>query len=165
MVLTTQQKATLKTFVDTTPALNSLHLAGNVAGLVAEMSKDADPAFTVWRTAVTKDEIYANGFDWPQVDNVTEPRWRIWTELFYGGDCNPSKPNVRAGISEVWTGTTAKVAVRDYVLGKCKRNASVFEKLFAAGTGSVAVPATLGTDADGEYIEGSPSYSTFEGLW
>jgi hypothetical protein len=65
---------------------------------------------------------------------------------------NPSKVNVRAGVSECWKGTASKVAVATAVFVHCKRPANIAEKLFASGAGSDASPATM-------TIEGSVSYN------
>lgn len=118
--------------------------------IAAYYNEPADPAYTVWRTSITKDEVYGNGFAWAQIDNVSDPRWRIWVELFDNDarSMNPSKPNVRAGVGEVWSGTAAKVAVGDYVLNKCKRTVTRAERLFATGTGSAVVPGTLGWEGN-----------------
>lgn len=97
----------------------------------------------VWVTAITKDEVYGNGFNWVAIDDVAEPKWRVWTELFSSGTMNPSKANVRAGIIEVWKGNAAKLAVQEYVLNKCKRFAKRAEQLYIVGTGTEISPATL----------------------
>lgn len=148
-MLTTEQKQILKADVLADSSFASLPHNGDGAYAVAAAYRlQAVPDFVVWRSAVTRDEIYANGFDWVQVDNVNELKWRVWTEMFYSGACNPSKPNVRAGIAEVWRGTAAKEAVQAYVLGKCKRLANRAERLFATGTGTTASPATMGFEGE-----------------
>lgn len=142
-MLTQSQLTTLKTamLAETDPELVSYRTNGQTSLIMDWYNGVAEPDFIIWRDAVTKDEIYANGFDWVQVDNVTEPKWRVWNEIFWSGAMNPSKPNVRAAIAEVWKGTSDKLAVQTYVLGKCKRPATRAEKLFAVGVGSVASPA------------------------
>ena len=108
-------------------------------------NEPASPAYTVWRTNVTQDEIMQNGFDWVQVDNLSVGKARIWEWLFDNGSTsiNPSKANVRAGIDEAWKGTAAMLAVRAAIYVHCKRAANRVERLFATGTGSDAVPGTL----------------------
>ena len=56
---------------------------------------------------------------------------------------DPSIAGVRAGITEAWKGTAGKVAVRDFVLGRCKRKVTRFERLYATGTGTEAAPGLL----------------------
>jgi hypothetical protein len=75
--------------------------AGRPWDVSTYLNVPADPEWTVWMTGVTKEEIYANGFNWVEVDNVTEPKWRVWNEIFWSGAMNPSKANVRAAIAEV----------------------------------------------------------------
>lgn len=105
----------------------------------------SNPAFTVWRTSVSQDEIMQNGFDWTRVDNLSVGKARVWEWLFDNGSTsiNPSKTNVRAGIDQTWVGTAADLAVRAAVYVHCKRQANRVERLFATGTGSDAVPGLL----------------------
>ena len=103
-------------------------------------------AFVVWKTAATQDELMQlAGFDWAQIDNLTAGQARIWEWLFANErrSIDASKAQVRAGISECWKGTAAKVAVATAVLNGCKRFASQVEKIFATGTGSDASPGVL----------------------
>jgi hypothetical protein len=76
---------------------------------------------------------------------------RIWDWLGRLGTINAAKVNVRAGIDAAWVGNAADLAVRAAVYVHCKRSATVLEKLFATGTGTDAVPATM-------VIEGSIGY-------
>lgn len=146
MSLTTEQRATLKAHILANQALGTWVQDRRDDLIAAHYNEPASPAFIVWRTSISKDEVYGNGFTWAQIDNVNEPRWRIWRELFDNDarTMNPSKANVRQGVAEVWTGTAAKELVRDYVFGKCKRTVNRAERLFATGTGTDATPGLLG---------------------
>lgn len=132
-----------KVFLDA-PA-TALLQAGDSAGLRTYLNATATPAYIVWRTSVSQDEIMLNGFDWARVDNLSIGKARIWEWLFNNNAkaFNPSKLNVRAGVDQTWVGTAADLAVRASVYGHCKRSASVAEKMLASGTGSDAVPATM----------------------
>ena len=147
--LTDQQKATLKAYILADPVLGPLTSGpGTDYGLIAQtLSANAAPAFIVWRTSITRDEIQNDdAFNWTLVDNLsTNSKYRIWEWMFdnSGQAINPSKANIRAGISATWIGTGALVAVATMTLNKCKRSANVVEKLFATGTGSDAVPAVM----------------------
>ena len=154
MALTTEQRATLKAFVEADPELSLVpHTYDGAFGIAISLAEIAAPDFIVWRTSVTQDEITQNGFDWSQADNLSVGQARIWEWLFdnSGSAMNPSKINVRAGVSECWKGTAAKVAVATAVFGHCKRPANILEKLLATGTGTDASPATMS-------VEGSLSY-------
>ena len=119
------------------------------------LNQTASPDFIVWKSVVGQDEIMQNGFDWVQVDNLSVGKARIWEWLFNNESrrLNPSKPNVRAGIDECWKGTAAMLAVRAAVYVHCKRKATVIEKLFATGTGTDAVPATMAIEGTIHYQE------------
>ena len=147
MALTTAQQQALKAYIDSVPELAALPNDSSSALIIAQaLQAEASPAFIVWRSSVTQDEIMLNGFDWVRVDNLTVGKARIW-EWMFGNDAgaiNPSKPNIRAGIDEVWKGTAADLAVRATVYTHCKRKANILEKVLATGTGSDASPATMG---------------------
>lgn len=145
-MLTTQQAATLKADILADPAFASVpHNNDGGLAIAAAYNQAATPAFIVWKTSVSQDEIMQNGFDWVQVDNLSVGKARIWEWLFENSErvINPSKPNVRAGIAECWKGTAAMLAVQAVVLGHCKRSATRAEKLFASGAGTDATPATM----------------------
>jgi len=152
--MTPAQLTTLRDYILSVPAWAALPVNSDTSYFIAdELRKEASPAFVVWRSSVTQDEIMQNGFDWVRVDNLSVGKARIWEWLFDNqlATLNPSKINVRAGIDECWKGTSADLAVRAAVYVHCKRNANVLEKLFATGTGTDASPATM-------VVEGSLSY-------
>lgn len=136
-MLTDQQYKALKADILADEALAGAVQSGDYAVIAAAYNQLADPAFIVWRTYVTQDEIMQTGFDWVRIDNLSVGKARIWEWLFANEtrSINPSKANVRAGIAEVWKGTQADLAVQAAVLGHCRRAATRFEKLFAAGDG------------------------------
>ena len=143
--MTPEQLSTLKAAILADPALAQWIIDYRDDLIRDYYNEPASPAYTVWRTNVTQDEIMQNGFDWVQVDNLSVGKARIWEWLFDNGSTsiNPSKANVRAGIDEVWKGTAAMLAVRAAIYVHCKRAANRVERLFATGTGSDAVPGTL----------------------
>lgn len=143
--MTPAQLLTLKTFINQNPTWAAMPVTQSAAVFIAdELNKEAAPAFVVWRTAVPLEEIMRNGMDWARVDNLSVGKARIWDWLGRLGTIDPSKPNIRVGIDSTWVGTAADLAVRASVYTHCKRNATIAEKLFATGTGSDAVPATMG---------------------
>lgn len=127
------------------PAAAFFQSPGDAAGLRGYLNATTSPAFIVWRTRVTQDEIMLNGFDWARVDNLSVGKARVW-EWIFDNDAkaiNPSKPNVRSGIDATWVGTSADLAVRAAVYGHCKRAATRAERMLAIGTGTEAVPAVM----------------------
>jgi len=152
MDLTTQQKQTLKAFILSDPVLSQFPTNSDGSYAIADLlNKPADPAFVVWKTDVSIDEIMRNGMDWARVDNLSVGKARIWDWLGRLGTINAAKVNVRAGIDAAWVGTAADLAVRAAVYTHCKRSATVLEKLFATGAGTDATPATM-------VIEGAIGY-------
>lgn len=153
MILTTQQQATLRADIQGDPVLSLLpHTADSAFEIAAAYSAIPSPAWIVWKTSTTRQEILQNGFDWTRLDNLSVGKARIWSDIFVNGELNASKLNVRAGIEAVWVGTAADLAVRATVYGHCKRAANRIEKLMSTGTGSYASPATM-------TVEGNLSYN------
>jgi hypothetical protein len=148
--MTPEQLATLKADILADPAFNGLPMTSGGAEVIKEAYNQIVPAFIVWRSNVTQDEIMQNGFDWTRVDNLSVGKSRIWEWMFknLSVSINPSKPNVRAGIDATWVGTTADLNVRAAVYTHCKRSANRVEKLFATGTGTDVSPATMGFEGN-----------------
>ena len=146
MALTTEQLHVFRAalLAETDPDLVFRRDNGQ-AGRVAEWYNQVGTnAPIVWKTSLQLEEITSNGFDWVRVDNLSVGKARIW-EWMFGAESksiNPSKPNIRAGIAEVWKGTAADLAVQATVLNHCKRPATRIEALYAAGSGTMAAPAT-----------------------
>jgi len=148
-MLTTEQKATLKSFVEGNATLNQIpHSYDGAFALADALTVDVSPAFIVWRTSVSAEEIMSNGFVWTAVDALTVGKARIWDWMTRYGTINPSKVNVRQGMADAFG---AASAMATGIMPHLKRNANLLEKLFATGTGTTASPATM-------VIEGSLSY-------
>src|SRR5574343_377935 len=144
-MLTTEQKATLKAYILSVPELAAQPMNSDGAFAIADvLNQPAAPAFVVWKSSVTQDEIMQNGLDWTRVDNLSVGKARIWDWMTKLGTFDASKANIRQGIDAVWGGTTADLAVRAMVYAHCKRSATRIEKLLATGTGTDASPATMG---------------------
>ena len=157
-MLTIEQAATLKAYILADPVLSAFPLNSDGSYAIADLlNKPAEPAFIVWKTDVSIDEIMRNGMDWARVDNLSVGKARIWDWLGRLGVINAAKTNVRAGIDAAWVGTAADLAVRAAIYVHCKRSATVLEKLFATGAGTDAVPATM-------VIEGAISYQTVDAV-
>ena len=147
MALTTEQLHVFRAalLAETDPDLVFRRDNGQ-AGRVAEWYNQVGAnAPIVWKTSLQLKEITSNGFDWVRVDNLSVGKARIWEWMFGSEDksINPSKPNIRAGIAEVWKGTAADLAVQATVLNHCKRPATRIEALYATGSGTTEAPATL----------------------
>ena len=147
MNLTPEQILTLRTFINADPILNTYpHTGAGAFEIGILLSAEASPAYVVWNHEVFWDEIMENGLDWTLVDNLTVGKARIWEWLFRNetNSINAGRANVRAGIDECWKGTAAMLAQRDTIYTHLKRNATLFEKAFATGNGTILSPSTLG---------------------
>lgn len=108
-------------------------------------NQPSETPFFVWRSAVTRAEIMQNGFNWTRVDNASVGKARIWEWLFLDGPINPSKPNIRDGINEAWTGTAVELqAHRLAIFGHCQKQATRAERLFAGAGGTTTTNAGVG---------------------
>lgn len=161
MALTPQQLAALKADVlanaDTLEAYNN----GNLQLLADLYSAPATPAFKVWRTSVSRAEIYnktsdeSTNWNWTFYKNQNATEQNAWVQMFMGDQADFSRANLRAGIAVIFT--SASVANATHALAIGKRSANRVEKLFATGAGSTASPATM-------VIQGSLSYTVFINL-
>lgn len=146
MALTTQQLQQLKAAIEADPALAAIpNTPDGAFAVAAELNKPAAPAFIVWRGNMPVSEIEQNGFAWSQLDSVPAAKYRIWERLTSSGFINPSKPNVRQGISDFCRDQSDAVltTLRDSILPHLKRQATRAEALFATGTGTDVNPGTL----------------------
>ena len=151
-----QQLQALKAAILADPVMSQLPANSDGSYAIADLlNKPAVPAFIVWKTDVSIDEIMRNGMDWARVDNLSVGKARIWDWLGRLGAINAAKTNVRAGIDAAWVGTAADLAVRAAIYVHCKRSATVLEKIFATGTGTDASPATM-------VVEETISYQTVD---
>lgn len=145
--LTPAQLSTLRTDIlaDQALAPKCVPYGDGPFDIAAAYNLPASPSYIVWRTRVSRDDVTGDGFDWTQVDNLTTGQARIWELIFatQTGTISFAEPGKRAGISETWKGTAAKVAVATFILDKAKRSATRAERVLATGTGTQAVPGTM----------------------
>lgn len=156
MALKPAQQTALGDFIAADPTLSAIPNSNDGAyALASLLNLPASPAFVIWRSAVTLDEITQDTFDWARVDNLSVGKARIWEWMFTNANrvINPSRRNVRAGIDAAWVGTAADLAVRAAVYARCKRSATLAEKILATGVGSDASPATAGFEGNVTYFE------------
>lgn len=149
MSLTPAQLLILKNAIENDVELNAHpNNSDGAFAIAATLNTVATPDWIVWRTNVTRKEILQNGFDWTRLDNLSVGKARVWNDIFVDGQLNPSKANVRAGIESIWVGTAQDLAVRAAVYVHCKAKATRIQKLLSTGTGTDAVPATMGEGID-----------------
>lgn len=157
MALTAAQQTTLKT--DITSAANAAALGAFIAAsdwpsVAIFYNGVAVPDFWVWRSFVSQTEyvsttsVDGTTWSWPQYITRSQGERDGWREMFADArGVNPSLVNVRQAVADIFSGVgAAPVAQRTHLLTISRRKASLFEKLFATGTGLVSSPALMGLE-------------------
>ncbi len=111
----------------------------------------AAPEFWVWRTAISKAEIYGNvsqdatTWSWSDYAGAVGEH-KVWDELFSFGEnqtMDPSSANNRSGVLTVFPDQGQQTAPnRQHIESLARERATNIEKLFATGVGSTGSPAT-----------------------
>lgn len=164
-MLTSSQLATLRTAILADPVLAAIPQTPDGAFAVAEaFNLVAAPDFWVWRTAVSRSDIYnsvsadATNWNWTTYKNQSVAEQNAWTQMFMGDQANFAQDNVRAGIEAIFTGSAQATLQKNHCLAVGRRKASRAEKLFAVGPGSVGTPAKM-------TFEGSLTYQDVLNAW
>lgn len=105
----------------------------------------ANPDFYVWRSNVSTAEV-RDVLVWAEYDALSVSKQNAFEFLCSNGIINPSRVNVRQGISSIF-GSPQQSQTRDALINIGRRLATRAEKLFA----------------DGDGTEGSPAIMVFEG--
>ena len=154
--LTQPQLVTLKAHIDGDPALAAQpnNSDGNTA-IAAAMNLAASPAFTVWKTNVPTVRV-GEAFNAGELAGLTSlNHTRLQTLAIYlTAGVNPSLASIRSFFDDIFSGAGG-TNTRASLLVLWKRLATRSEKLFATGTGSDAVPATMA-------VEGALTYRDVE---
>lgn len=182
MNLTTQQKATLKAFIEANPAWAALTPGGDSAfAIAAGLNALASPNFFVWRTAVPSDDIF-NAVVWANftpgtgsgagaMGNADYTKWclacqgkQISAQIILQGRTTPlnaANINVRGGLQDALQNVPsgASGALQDAgwaaVRNVMARPATVVEKQFADTTAADGSTRALSATM---VVEGSISF-------
>lgn len=150
--LTSQQLATVKADIAANQDLASAQGSDAVAELY---NAEASPPYWVWRTDVSRADIYTSQNDlavsgaqtgfwsWTTYKGQSVTEQNAWVQMFMGDRADFSKANLRAGVAAIFTGTAAATAQANHCLAIGRRKATRLEKLLATGTGSTASPAVM----------------------
>lgn len=152
MALTSAQLATLNAAINGNQTWAAYpQTSDGYTDLAATLNKTAAPAFIVWKSSVGIRETGQafNGAEWAGMTTANHTRLQTVAQYLADG-YNAAKADVRAMFNDIWSGAGG-ANTRTALLALWKRSATEAEKLLASGTGSDAVPATLG-------YEGSISY-------
>ena len=154
-MLTTEQKATLKAFVEADPTLSLIPKTYDGAYALAEALKvAASPVFTVWRTDVPAGEI-GNAWSGADIDGMSAlnmQRLQLLLASSPDGTFNMSRIDRRTGFLNPF-GTNVNNSSRVAMNVVFRRLANVLEKLFSTGTGSDATPAVMTVEGGLSYQE------------
>lgn len=142
--LTGPQLVTLKAHIDADPVIAAWpnNSDGNTE-IAKALNLNASPSFTVWKTMVPIVHVGRafNASELAGLTTVNLTRLQTLAQYLAGG-LNPSDANVRAFFDDIFSGAGG-TNTRASLLTLWKRLATRAEKLYATGTGSDAVPATL----------------------
>lgn len=146
----TTQLATLKAAIaaETDSAFVANRQAG-ATGAMADFYNTDAVGYWVWRTNVQRAEIYhstspdATTWNWTTYKQQSVTEQGAWVQMFMGDFANFSLPNLRAGVSAIFTGSAPQVAQATHVLSVGRRLATRGEKLYASGAGTTANPSTM----------------------
>lgn len=142
--MTPAQLDILKTAIQADPVLAALpQTDGTAQTIAASFNQPEAPAFIVWKTIVSITVIGDNLVATELAGLTTLNATRLQTiALFSGTGVNPSLADRRAFFDDVFSGAGGALT-RAKLLVLWKRSATRAEKLYAQGTGSDLVPATL----------------------
>lgn len=154
MALTQSQLQTLKADIAADPILNAKPQTSDGAQDIANAYNiDASPAWTVWKTNVSINEV-GKKFNGTELAGLTTGNQsRLQTLAVYlAGGVNPSLPDNRQFFDDVFSGAGGTIT-RGNLLILWKRLALRIEKLYSTGTGSNPSPATLVFEGTISYID------------
>lgn len=152
-MLTEAQKTTLKNYIEADPVLSQY--PNNTDGaydIAIKLNEVASPDYVVWKSALTRHEIIAEtslegtAFTWAGGGYITRSQGErdAFREMFNStGTVNPRKTSIIAAFNDIFSGAGG-ASNRAHIVASSKRKATVIEKVFATGEGSLPVPATLG---------------------
>jgi hypothetical protein len=142
--MTPAQLQTLKTAINADPALSSQPMNSDGDDAIAKaFNLLASPNFTVWKTNVPIVQVGSKFNGTELAGMTTGNQTRLQTIAQYLADgVNPSLIDVRQMFDDIFSGAGG-TNTRANLLALWKRLSTRGEKLYATGTGSDAVPATL----------------------
>lgn len=153
-MLTTSQLVTLKADILADPVLNAQpQNADGAFAIAAAYNLVASPVYVVWRTDLPIKDV-KKAVVWTEYIGRSAGERGAFELMISNGILDASDANVRQGITDCFSGPSG-AGTRANLTAVAKRSATRAEKLFATGTGSDAVPATMS-------FEGRLSYQDVE---
>src|SRR4051812_39957110 len=110
MSLSPSAKSTIKAAILADPTLSAKpnNSDGNFE-IANAMNAAASPAYWVWRTNVSRSEIYNNTSDlatawsWTVYKGQAAVEQNAWTQMFMGDQANFAQVNLRVGVAAIFT--------------------------------------------------------------
>lgn len=133
MALTLAQQTIVKNDILANGDLNSKPSNTDGNSAISDLYKViASPDYWVWRTHIPKDEITqkvsqdGTSFIWAGNGFISRTAGEIscWLELFSGGSCNASLPNVRQAFNDIFNGAGNAALNRTHLLAVGRRKAN-----------------------------------------
>jgi len=129
----------LKTAInsETDPAFVAARTVGEI-GVMADFYNTLSQK-VIWKTSVTRAEIYhttsteGTTWNWTTYKQQSVTEQNAWTQMFMGDVANMSLPNLRAGITAIFTGSAAQNQQAAHILSVGKRFARKGEAIYVAG--------------------------------
>jgi hypothetical protein len=167
MSLTAGQMATLAASIAADPVLGLLsHTPDNAVTIANVYNQPATPAFWVWRSSVSNDEIYSTTtsdgttWSWTSYINRSQGERDAWNEIFHNRFVNFELANVVQAMGDIFSGAGLAPAQRTHIFTVASRQATRFEKLFTTGTGTKATPGLMGVEGPLQYNDIVLSWSS-----
>lgn len=155
MALTTAQRQALKAAILADPALAAAPANSDGAFFIAvELNKIVTPDYWVWRSNVSRSDIYnstspdSTTWNWTTYKNQPATEQNAWVQMFMGDQADFSQANLRAGVVAIFTGTAPAVAQQTHVLAMGRRLAKRAEKVLASGAGTTVAPSVMGFEGN-----------------
>lgn len=103
-----------------------------------------DSGFYAWRSNIPVEE-YRDAIVWSELKNITAGESRVWENVtsYLTLPIDATKSNTRAALAEVFAANTTS---RANLLAVAKKLASVYEEVFATGTGTEGDPGVAAVE-------------------
>ena len=139
MNLNSTQLATLKAAIQGESAV-AADLAAGAHGAIAAFY-NGDSTHIVWRTRLSSAEVY-DQVVWTELIGRSVGERDTMQILLQTGSVNPSKTNIRAAFSDIFSGAGG-ATTRSQLIAAAKRAATRGEALYASGAGTDPSPSVL----------------------
>lgn len=151
--LTTAQQSTVKAAILADGALAPLTSGPGTdyGAIAAAMSAAASPVYWVWRTSVSRAELYNKAsptgsfWDWTIYKGQSATEQNAWVQMFMGDAADFSQQNLRDGIGKIFGAANAQTT---HCLAIGRRQANRVERLLASGTGSTGSPGVMAFEGE-----------------